>query len=173
MKRVVCYEAEDGTLTRANEAPGQEPGASLKPLVKLGRQPGDCWQWIGSISKQGYGKKEFNGRTMFAHRWIWERLFGRVPDGKVLTHECANRACVNPHHLRVNTQAAAVRDGVATILTEGDVAEVREMLGDGFTHADIAAKFGVSRMTVSSIASGRAWGKPAKFYGASKFAPTA
>ena len=145
-----------------------EPRPPHRALVKLGATESSCWEWIGTKTRNGYGKKQFAARTWLAHRWLWSMILGPIPEGMVIDHTCSNPGCVNPRHLRVTTQAENVRAGVSTVLTEGDVAEVREMLSDGFTHAEIGAKFGVSRATIKSIAAGESWGAPEKFYGAKK-----
>jgi len=75
-------------------------GKVMMPRVKLGESPNDCWLWIGAINKRtGYGKKQHCGRTELAHRWMYQQLFGRIPDHLVINHKCGNRACVNPWHL--------------------------------------------------------------------------
>ena len=81
-------------------------GQTTKPLVRLGNNPNDCWEWIGSCnSLTGYGKKQFNNRTLSAHRWLYEMLFGKIPDNMVINHLCNNKKCVNPYHLEVVSQA--------------------------------------------------------------------
>jgi hypothetical protein len=171
VKRVVFYEDDQGNLTRAAEPPGQEPGGVMRPLVALGKSPGDCWEWLGRRQDNGYGKKQFNGRTVLAHRWLWIQLFGKIPDGLVIDHVCQNRGCVNPHHLRVVTQAENVRSGLTTLLTEGDVKEIRKLHEAGWFNDNIAAKFNVHVATISSLLVGKSWRKAKPFYGPKKYAP--
>lgn len=57
------------------------PGETMKPLVRLGKTPDDCWEWIGRKHDNGYGKKQFHSRTLLAHRWLWTQLFGPIPGG--------------------------------------------------------------------------------------------
>lgn len=62
----------------------------------------DCWIWTGA-KRQGYGKLVIDGQHVQAHRWFYEQMRGPAPE--VLHHECHNRACVNPWHLRDTTRA--------------------------------------------------------------------
>lgn len=86
------------TTTAANE----------KFWDRVVKSPG-CWEWIGSISKWGYGIwQPHRGVSLRAHRVSYEATVGPIPDGLVLDHLCRNKRCVNPAHLepvtdRVNT----------------------------------------------------------------------
>ncbi len=61
--------------------------------------PDACWPWIGTINNKGYGRLRRDGRSLVAHRLIYEELVGPVPAGLQLDHLCRNRACCNPSHL--------------------------------------------------------------------------
>jgi hypothetical protein len=60
-----------------------------------------CWLWPGATIHNGYGviglTRKRNG---LVHRVAYESLIGPIPDGMHLHHECRNRLCVNPAHLR-------------------------------------------------------------------------
>ena len=77
------------------------PGQVFKPLVRLGKSPDDCWQWLGAKNQKGYPIKEINGRTMTAARWLWSQLFGPIPDELVVSMRCGDQACINPHHMQM------------------------------------------------------------------------
>jgi len=136
---------------------GQLNGARWKCLVEIG-EPGECWSWVGSISKRtGYGKKQWFGETWLAHRWVWTMLFGLVPDGLTINHKCSNRRCVNPHHLETVSQAENCRHGKGATLTADQVREIRAIPVVRGDRKKIAEKYGITPATVSDIRGGRSW----------------
>lgn len=68
-----------------------------------------CWNWIGTLSAEGYAKFGENSKTVLAHRWIYEFLRADIPAGLELDHLCRNRACVNPWHLEPVTSSINTR----------------------------------------------------------------
>jgi hypothetical protein len=88
---------------------------------------------------------------------MWEQVNGPIPEGLQLDHLCSVPSCVNPDHLEPVTPAENARRSRSTKLTPGDVSEIRERLGHGERHADIARSFGVCTATISHISSGRNW----------------
>ena len=64
-----------------------------------------CWWWLGSnMGKMKYGVFWFEGRKVVAHRWIYEQMFGPIPDGYESHHICETSWCVNPYHLQMVTR---------------------------------------------------------------------
>ena len=139
-------------------------GQTVKPLVKLPRDPSDCWLWLGPMSNSGHGKKTFNGQNVLAHRWMWEILFGPLPKPLVVYTTCETKGCVNPHHLAAGVQAEANRNSVQTKLMSADVAEIKRAKKDAGpnTARVLAEKYGVSPGLVRDIWRGKAWAKTAK-----------
>lgn len=135
-------------------------GQTIKPLVKLGATPDDCWQWQGTLNKStGYGKKQFNGKSILAHRWVYESLLGEIPKDKVVNHLCSNRSCVNPHHLEIVSQADNCRHGKGSKLTTEQVREIKSLKANKVRgiSTTLAKKYNVSRQLISDIWAGRAW----------------
>lgn len=134
-------------------------GCATEPLVKLPKDPDACWSWLAQIDADGYPRKQMGGQPLRAQRWMWQVLFGRVPEGLVIYTSCGSQTCVNPHHLRCGFQADANRESVTTVLTPADVTEIRRSIDDGLMQVTLAARFGVSQQTISDIARNRRWGK--------------
>ena len=127
------------------------------------QHPSKCWNWMQSCGGLGYGNWALGG-IQGAHRATY-RLFYGEPSGMIL-HKCGNRKCCNPNHLYNGTSQQNRRDaevhGTAPLgsrhgqskLTEAQVLAIR---ADSRLHRIIASEYGVSRPTVSTIKSAKAW----------------
>lgn len=74
---------------------------------------GDCWNWTGG-SYRGYGQFSIGDkRVARAHRFAYEILVGKIPNGLVIDHLCKNTLCVNPSHLESVTNGENVRRGAS------------------------------------------------------------
>lgn len=59
-----------------------------------------CWEWVGNVNGSGYGRvRGLGGRSVMAHRLVYEQAVGVIPEGLTLDHLCRNRKCVRPDHL--------------------------------------------------------------------------
>lgn len=132
-----------------------------------------CWEWTGTVGKNGYGVFWLDGRNLGAHRASWAlHGFGDAVDLCVL-HRCDNRVCVNPAHLFLGTNAENMADMVAkgraagsrrigernpcARVTQADVQAIRAEYGAGSTQRAIAKRFGISQPTVNAIVSRKRW----------------
>lgn len=131
-------------------------------LYRVARQEDDCWLWVGARDSEGYGSIRREGRTLKSHRWFYEQMVGRIPDGMQLDHLCRVRHCVNPDHLELVTPGenqvrglrgfsltGLCRAGLHDVMSEGSVRiwpdgsrHCKQCYIDGYTRYD-AAKRGV------------------------------
>ena len=58
-----------------------------------------CWLWNGATNQQGYGICRYEGKAQRAHRVVYTKVVGEIPDGLFLDHLCRIPSCVNPTHL--------------------------------------------------------------------------
>lgn len=125
----------------------------------------DCWEWKLAKSWKGYGRVSMNGLILKAHRVAFS-LYNDIPDGMHVLHKCDNRACCNPRHLFLGTNADNMRDkkqkGRAakgenhhkSVLTKPIVRFIKQSCLPQRRLADI---FGVSQSNISSIKTGKSW----------------
>lgn len=69
--------------------------------VKVVEADSGCWLWTGFADGGGYGRfTPFHGMSpALAHRFAYEYVVGKIPEGRQIDHLCRNRLCVNPAHL--------------------------------------------------------------------------
>lgn len=89
-------------------------------LERIEVRPDGCWISLYSTGSHGYsqvtwwtGKKGEGGKTRvrLGHRVSWEALWGPIPKGMTIDHECRVRRCINPEHLRLQTNLDNARGG--------------------------------------------------------------
>lgn len=127
-----------------------------------------CWIWRGITNENGYGLIRINGKYIRAHRYSYFLAYGEypMPMGR---HTCDNPPCVNPGHIVPGTQQENVQDRVdrnrqprgskvgGSKLTELDVIEIKMLLKAKIFHRIIAEKFGVHKLTIGEINTGKTW----------------
>jgi len=134
-----------------------------------------CWVWKLYCSKDGYGKVQFKGKSVRAHRLAFE-LFHKRPivEGLFILHSCDNCKCCNPLHLREGNQQENMNDKVlrnrqsrtrtqgetnaSCKLTEVQVLEIRNKYTEGtYTYTRLGTEYGVALHTISKIINRKAW----------------
>jgi hypothetical protein len=71
---------------------------------------GGCWEWQGSMHNNGYGLAVINNTSYRAHRLSYCIKNGNIPEGMYLMHQCDNKRCVNPEHLKPGTHKENMAD---------------------------------------------------------------
>ena len=128
----------------------------------------NCLKFPFYISpKLGYPLFGLNGKMTYAHRWMCEQKNGPAPTTKhEAAHTCGNAhmGCVNPNHLEWKTRVENAQDrkrhgnyniptGRRFALRPEQVEEIISLKG-AESQFDLAARFGVSRQTISGIHTG-------------------
>lgn len=134
-----------------------------------------CWLWQGAIGEQGYGVVRYEGKQWRTHRLAFTLAYGPIEEGALVCHSCDVRACCNPVHLWLGSDAANMEDmrlkGRARYLggrrgeshrsaklTEADVLDIRERYAaGGVEQRDLADEYGVHRVQIGSILRGQTW----------------
>lgn len=131
--------------------------------------PNGCWEWTASRRQKGYGQFWMGNTMKRTHRLSWELLRGPIPDGLHVLHNCDNRLCVNPDHLRLGTHQENIAEMIAkgrnaTKLTPELVREIRAAFqgvtgkkAKGDLSRQLSAKYGVNTASIWSIRRGLKW----------------
>lgn len=87
----------------------------------------DCWEWMGSLTKVGYGKIQVKNKNYTTHRLSYEIFKGQIPDGNMICHSCDNKKCINPEHLWVGS----AKDNMHDMIQKG-----RKVAKTGWKHTE-------------------------------------
>ena len=69
--------------------------------------------WLLPATNGGYASRlRVDGKNVQAHRYVYEELFGPMPEGLQADHLCRVRNCVNPMHMEPVTSGENTRRGV-------------------------------------------------------------
>lgn len=136
-----------------------------------------CWLWRGYLCR-GYGKFNFGGKKILAHRFSWLLDHEDIPEGKMILHRCDVRACVNPEHLYVGDASDNLTDlwsrggrdrrnfnllrckknpKPGAKLNVHDVAEIRRLSATGVPQIELAKRYRVTDGNICKIVSGQTW----------------
>ena len=129
-----------------------------------GGHKNECLELKKSLS-HGYPTIGFQNKIEYVGRLILRHREGDQP-GMVMVHNCDNRSCVNPEHLRWDTYSAnnidrtlrSKRNSSNLKLSLSDVVEIRQLfIIGGITNKRIGEIYGVSEHAITDIQTGRRW----------------
>jgi hypothetical protein len=124
-----------------------------------------CWNWQAQIDYDGYGIFTIKGKAIRAHRFSYMHFNGPLVKELVCCHSCHNRACVNPNHLRLDSQKSNMIDmalagnGRSQILSYQEAFDIKVALKNSYRGQinDLAHFYKVCRSTISEIKRGSKW----------------
>lgn len=130
---------------------------------------GSCWIWKASKNQYGYGTFYWRPDKpgYLAHRFSYEREYGRVYPDLDVCHRCDNPACVRPTHLFVGTAKDNLQDSKAkgrnnrgsrngrAKLTEVEVSRIRALAH--LPRKKLAKMFDIGECNLSDILNRKIW----------------
>ncbi len=126
----------------------------------------DCWIWMGSVNKKGYGRLKADGKMQYAHRFSYSIYVGEIPKYMLVCHNCDNPPCVNPNHLFLGSDIDNVNDMIkkrrdrkaigrnvwTTKLTKKQVLKIKQKyIPYKYSTYKLAKEYNVSQSTISDI----------------------
>ena len=139
---------------------------SISEADLVGFNMGECIEAKGHRTPTGYVKKQYDGKSMQAHRVAWIKANGAIEKGLCVCHTCDNPACINLNHLFLGTQA----DNMADMVKKGRQVHgerqhnakltddiVRHMRKENMRPTDAARIYGVSKVAASKVMRGITW----------------
>lgn len=133
-------------------------------LSKVVKAESGCWEWTACTQGNGYGRATVRRKTDYVHRHVYRLMFGEIPPGLDVCHDCDNRICVNPLHLFLGTRKANMEDAVnkgrqakgamlpQTKLSDSDRQFIVLRALAGERYASIAQDFGICKQYAGKIA---------------------
>lgn len=111
-------------------------------------ESGDCWEWMGLISRTGYGRVSLQNREYLTHRVAYFLYTGVDPLENLVTQTCGDHSCCNPAHLQLKTK---------TTLSVSQIQYIREQAAQGVRPSTLAKQYSITRSTIYDIVNQRTW----------------
>lgn len=119
-----------------------------------------CHLWTGCLTPDGYPRVSRDGNpNLRGHRYFYEQVHGKIPEGLVIRHTCDNPLCLNPEHLITGTVDENVQDRIERSRTHNHVSdeqveEVKRLRSLGLSQLKTAHLVGCSQMFISKLERG-------------------
>lgn len=81
----------------------------MQDMVDLNPDGDDCWEFMGVLDEDGYGRVKIDKKQVPAHRVAFDYAYRNLDPDLVIDHLCRNRACYRPSHLRQVTTKENLR----------------------------------------------------------------
>lgn len=128
---------------------------------------GDCWIWQGYCDKDGYAR--ISGRC--GHRYVYRRLHSNLGTKMIssnlhIRHQCHQRACLRPGHLKLGTRTENMRDkdqhhtqihGAHVFSSKLTDTKALRIYQSPCSARVLAERYGVSPNTIYKIKRKQAW----------------
>lgn len=131
--------------------------------VSKGKEPDDCWEWVGTTNQKGYGytalssSGEKNGKKLYTHRLAYQLTYGPIPEGMHVCHKCDNPRCCRPDHLFLGTHQENMSDMVSKgrstkkIPKKTEQKIVSQYLTGNYTYQQLADAHVISKTQVQRV----------------------
>ena len=129
-----------------------------------------CWIWQGATTTYGY--ITWLSKQYAAHRLMWMLHHHQyIPEGMVVCHSCDQGLCIRPSHLFLGTQQDNITDkmlkgrwrGAPEKLKPMEVSLIKYFLNRGWTCAELARRYGVTKQAIHQIKTGTVGAKVSTF----------
>jgi HNH endonuclease len=134
----------------------------------------NCWTWLGSKDKAGYGKFVYylcnKKQHIRCHQFSYLITYGTLQGGQCVRHLCNNRICVRPEHLALGSNQDNMDDKVRSNrqikgeqhhnakLDKWKVKEIRELYATGnYSQQKLSDLFNVAQSTIKNVLLRRTW----------------
>lgn len=117
-----------------------------------------CWEWQGAKTPKGYGVLQDGVYTAYAHRMMWECLYGKINELHVL-HKCDNPCCINPEHLFLGTNTDNMWDKINKNRAgyKLKIEDIQAIRASELPPKELAAKYGVRINCIYNVLNRKTW----------------